>query len=78
MNRLVREFCELLHKNGFYYDEEYVKSYVNTVDEMEITGKAYGDSHEEYTDDYFGKDFPRLEALAKELGFELPEYIWFD
>lgn len=78
MDRLIREFCELLHKNGIYYDEEYVKSYVNTNNKMELTTKAYSDSHEDYTDDYFGKDFPRLEALAKELGFELPRNIWFD
>lgn len=68
--------AKILEKHGFYSEAEDVRT--NNVDYLELSKKAYGDSHEKLTEDVFGKDYKDLVKLCKSLKLEIDPYVWYD
>lgn len=68
--------AKILEKHGFYSEAEDVRT--NNVDYLELSKKAYGDSHEKLTEDVFGKDYKDLAKLCKSLKLEIDPYVWYD
>lgn len=68
--------AKILEKHGFYNEAEDVRT--NNVDYLELSKKAYGDSHEKLTEDVFGKDYKDLVKLCKSLKLEIDPYVWYD
>lgn len=77
---LMERFIEILGKHYFWYDIEDLENYyVGKSDPIELTTKAYGDSHSRYLEEVFNKkELKELQDLAKELKIILPETVWYD
>lgn len=69
--------AKLLEKHGFYCEAEDVRTN-KKLECLELSKKAYGDSHEKLTEDVFGKDYKDLVKLCKSLKLEIDPYVWYD
>lgn len=74
----MEKLSTLLKRYGFYYSVEELEAIKKNKDSIELTKKAYGDSKEYETAEYFGDDYPKLKTLCEELGMMVDGYIWLD
>lgn len=72
MKQLKRQLLKLLEDHRIYLFEEDIH------EDLELVGKAYGDSYEIFTQTLFGEDYKKLDNLCKQLNIETPEIVWFD
>lgn len=69
--------AKLLEEHRFYSEAEDVRTNKD-LEYLELSKKAYGDSHEKLTEDVFGKDYKDLAKLCKSLKLEIDPYVWYD